>query len=287
MVRRLRAIDTPDLPRLSGPYAATLVLASLVAGVSVVGILARQAGANGGQRPSVLVSPAGDLANLLVLAPALVVTTVLARRGGRAALLAWPGVAFYTVYVYAIYLLTAPFTALVLGHLVIVVLAATLLGVVAAVDVEAVRQRPAGAARVVAAILVALGLITYAGLASQLAGLLGDGVDPAVRAQWVVDAALGTPPTLLAGVLLWRRHPWGYPAAAAVLVLSSLGGLAFAVAGLFDSALGGTGTDPWVIAVHLAVSAIAVLTLVGLLRRRSVVAHPRRGTTASTDRHGT
>ena len=45
-----------------------------------------------------------------------------------------------------------------------------------------------------------------------------------------------------------------------------IGGVAFGVAGLLDSTLGGSGTDPWVIAVHLAVSTSAALTLTWFVR---------------------
>ena len=87
------------------------------------------------------------------------------------------------------------------------------------------------------------------------------------RPQWVVGCALGTQALLLGGVLLWRHASLGYQAAAALLFVSALGGVAFAVAGILDRPLGGNPVEWPVIAAHLAISAISVGLLVFFVNR--------------------
>jgi hypothetical protein len=89
------------------------------------------------------------------------------------------------------------------------------------------------------------------------------------RGQWVADWALGTPVHLLGGLLLWRRASLGYVAAPGLLLVSGLGGLAFAMAAVLDDLLAGLRTDPPTIAVHLVISAVSFVLLVFFLGRRT------------------
>jgi hypothetical protein len=115
--------------------------------------------------------------------------------------------------------------------------------------------------------LVAIGLAAYAGLIGNALPELGEATtDVAFRSQWAVDMALGTPVLIVGGVLLWRRAPWGYATAAALLLVSTLGGAAFAAAAVFEQLLGDQPLDTAVVAVHSTISAIALLLLVVLLR---------------------
>lgn len=87
-----------------------------------------------------------------------------------------------------------------------------------------------------------------------------------MRGQWVVDGALGTPVLLLGGALLWRRAPLGYVAAAGLLLLSGLGGVAFSVAAVLDGLLSGPQTEPAIIVVLLVFSAVSFAPLVFFVR---------------------
>ena len=135
-----RTTERPARGGLAAAYALSITLACGAIAVSIFGLLGPNAEL--AQPPSVLVSRAGDLANLLVLVPALLVTSRLARRGSFLGLLLWPGALFYAVYINAVYLLTAPFAVLVFGYLGLVVLAAaTVIALLCDIDGAVVRRR--------------------------------------------------------------------------------------------------------------------------------------------------
>ena len=215
-------------------FVSSLFVAFGIAVVSVVGLVWGSDGLYPAEAPSVLVSRAGDAASLVVVLPSLLVSMWLARRGSLLGPLLWPGALFYALYTYAIYLGGAPFTVLVFGYVVLVIVsAATVIGIVAAIDGDQVRQRLATApARAVGGALVVIAVMAYAGLTVTALSMLGSPPSElGFRAQWVVDCTLGTPVLLLGGTLLWRHASVGYAAAPGLLLVSGLGGVAFAVAG--------------------------------------------------------
>jgi hypothetical protein len=266
-----RIIPSASLPierDLTLAYRLSLVVAALMALVSVAGLIWGSEGLYGVGSPSVLVSRGGDAANL-ILVPILLGSMWLARRGSMIGLLLWPGALFYALYAYAIYLLGAPFTVLVFAYLALVVLSAsTLIGIVASLDGEEVRHRLAGApVRNVGGALVAIALLAYAGLTATALGMLANpSTENGMRPQWVIDCALGTPVLLLGGTLLWRRSSLGYVVGPGLLFVSGLGGVAFSVAAAIDDLLGGSWTEPAVIAVHLLISTVSFALLAFFVR---------------------
>lgn len=267
-------------------HVCSLITAFGIAAVSVVGLVWGAKGLYPAKPPSVLVSRAGDATNLIVILPSLLTSMWLARRGSLIGLLLWPGALFYALYTYAIYLVGAPFTVLIFAYVVLVILTATtLIGLIVGVDGNQVRDRLAGTpARTVGAALVVLAVLAYAGLISTAVGMLGSPASElGFRPQWVVDCALGTPALLIGGALLWRRAPLGYQAAEGLLLVSALGGVAFAVAGILDRPLGSHPVDWSVIAVHLAISAVSA-GLLAFFASRVATRQPNAQTFASTDR---
>lgn len=242
---------------------ASLVIAVAVAGVSVVGLSWGADGLYGGS-PLVQVSQGGDAANLLLGLPILLGSAWLARRGSLVGLLLWPGALFYVLYAYALYLLAAPFSGLFFGYVVLVTLSSwTLIGLLMSINGEAVRQRfVAAPARGVGGALIVIALLAYLGLTGAAVGALGGGSEPAMRPQWVVDYALGTPVLLFGGVLLVRRVSIVYVAAAGLLLVSGLNGLAFAASAVLDSALAERPIDSAVVVVHLVIAGVSFALLV-------------------------
>jgi hypothetical protein len=166
---------------------------------------------------------ARDLFNLVVGLPMLVGTLWLARLGSLSGLLLWPGALFYLVYTYVHYLVGAPFSALFLGYVAIVVLSAyTAIGLVAGIDSDGARQRLAGVRpRLVGGVLVGLALLTLGqdatgAVTTALTG--GWSIDPVARGVWIADLTLAVPAMLIVGGLLWRRASVGYVAAAGLLL---------------------------------------------------------------------
>jgi hypothetical protein len=259
--------DRPAAPTkhdLRTTFVSSLAVAFGIAVVSVVGLVWGSDGLYPAEAPSVLVSRAGDAASLIVVLPSLLASMWLARKGSLLGLLLWPGALFYALYTYAIYLGGAPFTVLVFAYVVLVILsAATVIGIVAAIDGGQVRQRLAATpARAVGGALVVIAVLAYAGLIVTALSMFGSPPSElGFRAQWVVDCALGTPVLLFGGALLWRRATLGYVAASALLLVSGLGGVAFAVAAALDGPLNGHRTEPAVIVVHLVISAVSFALL--------------------------
>jgi hypothetical protein len=269
-------------------YLVSLVIAVLVAVASVAGLVFGSAEPYGIVPRLVQVSRGGDATNIVVGLPVLLGSIWLARRGSLIGLLLWPGALFYVLYTYALYLLGAPFNPLFLAYVGLVTLSAyTTIGIVASIDGEAVRQRLRFApARIVGGALVGLAVLAYAALTSLVIATLASpsGVDPLLRPQWIVDYTVGTPVLLIGGVLLWRRARLGYVAAAGLLFLSGVNGVAFAVSGVLGALITAARIDAAVIAVHLVLSAIS-FALLGFFVY-GAVRHQRRTAPPIAGAHG-
>lgn len=167
-------------------YRGSLVVAVLVAVVSAAGLLFGSAGLYGpdpNRAVGVTEAEAGllvpgflalDTNNLVVGLPILLTLLWLVYRGSFIGLLLWPGALFYMVYTYALYLVGTPFSVLFLPYIALVaVSAATMIGIVANIDGERVRQRLGGVvpARTIGAILIRDAVTDAAYEGRLLAGL--------------------------------------------------------------------------------------------------------------------
>lgn len=265
--------------------------ASLIAGAAAV--LASVLGLVGGASryalsQSVLVSLGADAANLIAV---LVVLGALwlARRGSLTALLLWPGGLFYLAYAYLPYLVGAPFTPLLFADVVAFLAAAYgVAALMTGMDGTALRDRFQGAPdRAVGAFLTVIGVLAYAGLVAAAIGAFGSsGPEPAWRGHWVADWIVGTPALIAGGMLLWLRRPFGYAATPGLLLVSTLGGIIFAVAAVVDNLAGGMRTDVAVVVVHLVICAASLGVLVWFLIAARGGAPKIRRAGPSGARHG-
>lgn len=244
--------------------AASLVAAAAIVLASTVGLVT--GASRYAQSQSVLVSQGADAANLIAVLLVLG-TLLLARRGSLTALLLWPGSLFYLAYAYIPFLIGAPFTPLVLADVVAVLASAYGLAALATgIDGTALRERFSGApSTAVGAILTAIGVLAYAGLVATAISTFGTATEAAWRGHWVADWILGTPVLIAGGILLWTKRPFGYTTAPALLLVSALGGIVFAVAAVVDNVAGGISTDPSVIVVHMVISAASLAVLAWFL----------------------
>jgi hypothetical protein len=263
-------------------HLASVLVALGIVGASAVGLTS---GAGGSYRDSslVLVSQGADAANLVLVVPTLLGAMWLARRKSIFGLLLWPGALFYVLYAYFLYLVGAPFTALFFVYAGLVTLGAfTVIGIVASIDGQETRRRLAGApAQGIGAALTLIAVAAYAGLTGTAISALVDPTgDAATRPLAVADWAVGTPVLLAGGLLLWQRVSLGYVTAPGLLLVSGLGGVAFALAAVIDNLLSGPPTEPAVIAVHLVISVLSFVLLVVFARRamsRQPLARPSAG----------
>ena len=164
-----------------------------------------------------------DVLNLAFGLPILLGSMWLARRGRLIGLLCWPGALFYVLYVYVLYLIGMPFNALFSSYLLLVPLSAyTIIGVVASIDGEAVRQRLSGVvpARTAGGILAGLAILLIVRQIAIIVAALTNQTEANTleRMLWIADSAVGCPALLVGGVLLWRRKPLGYVAGAGLLL---------------------------------------------------------------------
>jgi hypothetical protein len=211
----------PVTRNLTLAYGISLLIALIMAGASAAGLLYRA-----------IIYPTDELLrsfapsdafNLAVGLPMLLGSMWLARRGKLIGLLCWPGMLFYVLYMYVPYVIGVPFNVLFLPYLVLVVLGAyTLIGLVASIDGDVVRQRLAGLvpARASAGILLGLAiLIIVRQIAVMVMALAGQApVDRVELSSWIADFTVAVPLLLGGGSLLWRRQPLGYVAGAGLLL---------------------------------------------------------------------
>ena len=168
-----------------------------------------------------------DLVTLLVAAPVLAVAMLASRRReSSASVLVWLGMLHYGVYNYAYYSFGAAFSAAFLLHVAALVASiGGLLMLATSIDAGRAARDVAGGtrARVVAGFTTFVGFALVAAwggisLRFALTGALPANIMPpsAVHLVYAIDLSLLAPVFLVAGVLLWRREPWGAVLAVAI-----------------------------------------------------------------------
>jgi hypothetical protein len=178
-----------------------------------------------------------------------------------------PGALYYCLYTYAIYLIGAPFSILILLYALLVGLSAfTTLALMAVIDRAAVQERlaPTMPVRPVGGLLVIPALVT---LAQDASGVIstsraaGVPLDPPPRPVWAADLTIEVPAVLLGGILLWRRTALGCAAGAGLLLQYGLTPLALAAGMVLQAVAAGSAVDPAAVGVlAFAVMCFAPLT---------------------------
>ena len=202
-------------------YAISFVIALVITVASVVGLLYQTVIYPTGE---LLLSFApSDVFNLVVGLPILLGSMWLARRGKLIGLLCWPGALFYVLYIYVPYVIGVPFNVLFLPYLVLVALSAyTLIGLVASIDGEVVRQRLTGfvPARTSGGILVGLAILVIVRQTAVIVTALASQtpVDAVEISSWIADFTVAVPVLLVGGIQLWQRKALGYVAGAGLLL---------------------------------------------------------------------
>jgi len=168
-----------------------------------------------------------DLVTLFVAAPVLAGALVASRRReSSASVLVWLGMLHYGLYNYAYYSFGAAFSSVFLVHVAALVASiGALLMLATSIDARRAARGVAGGrrARAVAVFTTVVGVALVAawgGLSLRFAitGTLAPNVMPpsAVHLVYAIDLSLLAPVFLVAGILLWRREPWGSVLAVAI-----------------------------------------------------------------------
>jgi len=213
--------NSPTYSNLAPLFISSVILAVVMAAASIAGIAYQTTiyPIEALRRWFVV----NDAVNLAAGLPLLLVSLWLARRGKLIGLLCWPGALFYILYVYAAYVIAVPFGGLFLTYIVLASLSGyTVIGLLARVDAEAIRQRLDGRVpvRTAGGILVGLGLLTVLRqLGMVITALSGQTpVTPQELATWIADLAVMCPALIVFGVRLWRREGFGFAAGPGLLL---------------------------------------------------------------------
>ncbi|MHA6781920.1 hypothetical protein ACVGOW_13135 [Pseudonocardia saturnea] len=266
--------------------------ALLAAAGSVVGLAAGDRVY--GQETDALADAAAaqDVVGLTIVAPLLVVLGVAASRGSLRAYLGWTGCLAFTVYNFAIYAFSVQFGPLFLVWVAVLGLSVfALVGGLATLPAEAVKARFAARAMPVAAWFVIAVAVLFAllWLSEIVPDLLAGGPSRSAT-TWevptnpvhVLDLALFLPAAVTSGVLLLRRHPFGYATVMGQLVWFALTSLPILVTPFVAAS---RGHEPgWAVMVPIGVVLVAVLVALATTMRqpaRPARRRPRRGQRAS------
>ncbi|MFP5319975.1 MAG: hypothetical protein ACLGI2_17000 [Acidimicrobiia bacterium] len=237
-----RRIDSPSPVRLHAPFVRlsglVVVLLVLAAGSGLV--LHPYAGetdfARNGYRGA-------DLVSLTVVLPLLVWATVAARRGSGRGLLLWLGAIGYVAYQYG-YTFAYRWNRLFLVYLALLVLSAfSFAAALISLNPRPLAGRfdrltPTGVvSRFLLFVGVALGVMELA----QIVPTIFTGGTPQIVTDtghptspvYVLDLGLVVPAMVLAGIWLRQRRPWGFIAAAVLLVKGATVGLGLLAGNLF------------------------------------------------------
>lgn len=168
-----------------------------------------------------------DLVTLVIAAPVLALALLATRRReSSASVLLWLGMLHYGVYNYAYYSFGAAFSSAFLLHVAAFVASmGAIVMLASSIDAAQAARGVAGGARarVVAVFTTIVGLALLAAwgglsLRFALTGDLPQDVMPpsAVHLVYAIDLSLLAPVFVVAGILLWRREPWGSVLAVAI-----------------------------------------------------------------------
>jgi hypothetical protein len=207
-----RLASLPIKHSLASTRCFSLVIAGLVAITSIASILLPKTIYPTEELRRAFVS--NDVVNLFIGLPMLLGSIRLTQRNKLIGLLCWPGALLYVLYNYLVYVFAMPLNVAFASHLALVALSAyTLIGLVANIDGDRVRQRLTGSVheRVFGGILTGLGLLFFLQASDALAHILANRT-PIARPELAVHIAdfLITPTWVIGGMFLWRRKELGY-----------------------------------------------------------------------------
>ncbi len=192
-----------------------------------------------------------DLYTLVVALPALAVTLIPFWRGSHRAALVLTGILGYIFYTYVGGSFAFIFNEFFLIYVALFALsAAAMVAVVNSLDLASlpVRFGPGTPRRAVAVFLISIGLMLALVEIGQIIPFITDGTLPLAMELsggstffvYAMDLGVIAPLTILAGVWLWQRRPWGYLLSGMMLIKAATMGLALVAANLYTYLVGGT-----------------------------------------------
>jgi hypothetical protein len=158
----------------------------------------------------------------------------------------------------------------------------TLIGLIASLDGDRVRQRLVGRvpARTIGGVLIGLALVTTAQDAVGAVGTAFAGVSPndlSAQRVWIADLAIVVPAMFIAGALLWRGAALGYLAGPGLLLSFSVFSAELAVMLALQPQLTGSPIDVGTITGLAVFAAAALVPLAFFVRGAGMTTGPQGG----------
>jgi hypothetical protein len=210
---------------LTGGYAATFIIASLMTAMSIAGLLASHGLYRTEEMRVGFV--ATDMVNLALVAPLLLWGCVRARRGSLVGYVVWIGSLLVVNYHSIAYAVANPMMWQSVAYVTLVGLTAWALSLlIGRIDLPEIRRRLDGAVpeRCTGAVLIVLGLLFLLRAGSSIIGALGAGeaLPPTECADFLVSLLW-----IIGGAILWQKKALGYILGAGLIVQASMlfGGL--------------------------------------------------------------
>ncbi|MBN2005601.1 MAG: hypothetical protein JXA21_19745 [Anaerolineae bacterium] len=206
MIKNTRTSKSPRLEEALTVFIGVLVLIAAGAGAFIPGFY------------DGVIDPRYATGNItadivsLVCVPLLIMCMLLARRGNVIARLSWTSLIAYIGYAYATYAFDRLYTVLFLVYVAIFSMSSFVItSLLAGLDAHrlADRTRDMPLRRVTAVFLMFTGLILYVIELPTILSRIPGGIEAGGTPFMVLDMALIAPISILTGVWLWRRHPWG------------------------------------------------------------------------------
>jgi hypothetical protein len=218
------ASPLPIMRNIALVYAFSFVIALLMAGVSVAGLLYQSSLYLTKELRRSFVS--NDVVNLFIGLPILLGSLWLTRRGRLIGLLFWPGALFYVTYNYIAYAAAVPLTEQFVVYLALVVLSVyTIFTLLSQIDSAAIQGRLTGAVpeRLAGGVLVGFGVLFFLrGIGQVVSALTGQAMLARPDLAVLVADLLTTPAWVAGRLLLWRRQALGYVTSAGLLFQTSM-----------------------------------------------------------------
>ena len=281
LARNTMSVDRPPTtilragPRLTTAWVLSAVVLAVMVLTSAIGLLA--ANLYPEDTWAVAALRGNDLVTLALVAPALAIAMVLSRRRPTSAsVLVWLGLLFYGAYNYAYYAFGTAFNDVFLLH--VVAFSASTAGLVllaSSIDADVAASGVVGGtrARVVAGFTAVVGLALLGAWGTisvrfAVTGDLPENVMPpsAVHLVYALDMGVLAPAFLIAGVMLWRRMPWGSVLAVAVNASGAAYLAVLWAVGGFQADAGIAGTS-WLSPVAVGSTLACLLATLALLVR--------------------
>jgi hypothetical protein len=250
--------NIPIRGNLTAIYTVSAILAVLIIAAFFIGLL-YQTNIYPSEELRVSFLPT-DIFVFTIGLPMLLGSMFLTLRGRLIGLLLWPGVLIFVLYINLPYIFAIPINAAFILHLTQVTLSLyALIGLLASIDGTAVRNKLAGEIyeHFSGGILVILGLLFLLRALGVLVGALNSQT-PITESELALNISdyLIAPTWVICGMLLWKRHVFGYVAGLGLLFQASM-----LFIGLIISLL----LQPLIIASDLPLLDIAIVFVMGLV----------------------